>query len=460
MRKAKKPTPELIQLEDAPNQVGLPEDYRQLSPVIDQIFRKYRIVSRWREKRNGQEVSREGYTEINLRKSRSANGEPLGRGLLLSMQALNAFVNVDKTEDKRWLDWMLFQVGGGKEGQRRSEQAIESTRDRFIDERVRGFRDQSGTFHDPVSEVDAKARWERNRDRFVEVLTIGDQDMLEKLQVFGFHRNWPGPGGVYERAVNTVAKAQRMRRKFLAMNKFYQIEGKKDRLVGTVPEDFATVDLLEAAIKKVDKFFVTRLARKDNRVDFIMDNEDVTVLAPLTYAAAVRYGWDAWPWAVQNTFEDRLEEKGNDWNDPWLKVTKNEKQVIVYITFKCAMPSWITFENSKFSRSSFQNLALLMPTDSFRTMPIMEAKVHDEEGRSVLTLGEVRQQLGAEFARKGEEVPEEAEYPLRRGPCIFSDEAEFKRALKAFDDSVRSVERWRSKFKTGSIVIDYLGVAA
>jgi hypothetical protein len=71
---------------------------------------------------------------------------------------------------------------------------------------VRGFRDQSGTFHDPVSEVDAKARWERNRDRFVEVLTIGDQDMLEKLQVFGFHRNWPGPGGVYERAVNTVAR--------------------------------------------------------------------------------------------------------------------------------------------------------------------------------------------------------------------------------------------------------------
>jgi hypothetical protein len=195
-----------------------------------------------------------------------------------------------------------------------------------------------------------------------------------------------------------------MRRKFLAMNKFYQIEGKKDRLVGTTPDDFATVELLETAIKKVEKFFVTRLARKDNRVDLIMDTEDVTVLAPLTYAAAVRYGWDAWPWAVQDTFEERLEEKGNGWNDPWIKVTKNEKQVIVYITFKCAMPSWITFENSKFSRSSFQNLALLMPTDSFRTMPIMEAKVHDEEGRSVLTLGEVRQQIGAEFTRRGEEV--------------------------------------------------------
>jgi hypothetical protein len=125
MRKAKKPAPELIPLEDVPNPVvALPEDYRQLSPVIDQIFRKYRIVSRWREKRNGQEVAREGYTEVNLRKSRSSKGEPLGRGLLLSMQALNAFVNADKTEDKRWLDWMLFQVGGGKEGQRRSEQAI------------------------------------------------------------------------------------------------------------------------------------------------------------------------------------------------------------------------------------------------------------------------------------------------------------------------------------------------
>jgi hypothetical protein len=326
---------------------------------------------------------------------------------------------------------------------------------------VRGFRDQSGTFHDPVAEEDAKARWERNRDRFMEVLSIGDQDMLEKLQVFGFHRNWPGPGGIYERAVNTVITAQRMRRKFLAMNSFFQSSGKKKRIVGTMPDDFTTVELLEAAIKKVDKFFITRLARKDTRIDLIMDTEDVTVLAPLTYAAAVRYGWEAWPWAVRETFEERLEENAaNNWNDPWLKVTKNDKQVLVYITFKCAMPSWITFEHNRFSRSSFQNMALLIPAASLRTMPVMEAKVCDEEGRTMLSLAEVRQQIEEEFERKGAEVAEESEYPLRRGPCVFADEAEFKRVLKSFDDSVRAVERWRAKFKASSIVVEYLGEAA
>jgi hypothetical protein len=45
----------------------------------------------------------------------------------------------DKTPNKMWLDWMLFQAGGGKEGQKRSEHLIQKSQALFFEERVKGY---------------------------------------------------------------------------------------------------------------------------------------------------------------------------------------------------------------------------------------------------------------------------------------------------------------------------------
>jgi hypothetical protein len=40
-------------------------------------------------------------------------GKPLGRGPLMDQEVLNKLNELDNTPDKRYLDWMLYQAGGG-----------------------------------------------------------------------------------------------------------------------------------------------------------------------------------------------------------------------------------------------------------------------------------------------------------------------------------------------------------
>jgi hypothetical protein len=57
--------------------------------------------------------------EVNL-SVRGKDGLPLGKGPLLDPQVIEKFSELDTTKDKRYLDWMLFQAGGGAEAFRRS----------------------------------------------------------------------------------------------------------------------------------------------------------------------------------------------------------------------------------------------------------------------------------------------------------------------------------------------------
>jgi hypothetical protein len=42
------------------------------------------------------------------------DGQPLGYGPMMDREAFNKFADLDHSPDKRYLDWMLFQAGGGK----------------------------------------------------------------------------------------------------------------------------------------------------------------------------------------------------------------------------------------------------------------------------------------------------------------------------------------------------------
>ena len=49
-----------------------------------------------------------------------SNGRPLGRGPLLDPQVFTKFAELDTSPDKRYLDWMLYQAGGGAVAEKKS----------------------------------------------------------------------------------------------------------------------------------------------------------------------------------------------------------------------------------------------------------------------------------------------------------------------------------------------------
>jgi hypothetical protein len=63
--------------------------------VLDRIKKKYRLDA-----------------EVSIA-AQGADGSPLGRGLLMDPEVLNKLNELDTSPDKRYLDWMLYQAGGG-----------------------------------------------------------------------------------------------------------------------------------------------------------------------------------------------------------------------------------------------------------------------------------------------------------------------------------------------------------
>lgn len=443
-------------------------DFRSLPPEFVEVLRKYRLVSQNKVKKTvkGKTTERmvDGYTIVNLKKARGANQENLGEGPLIALDALQRIMAAAAEANKagndtgkgaavKWLDWMFFHMGGGREAQNRSKQAMDQVKERFIDERVRGYRDTNGVMHKPVPQEQAAARWDASTDRFCEVLKIGDQDMVDKLQVFGFYRNWPGQNRIFEKCCNAVTRFLRLVRKTKLMNKFYEQQNQGDKIISFLPETYGSIDQLDQASQRVERFFASRRARQDVRVSMIYDDDYVTALCPLTYAAAVKYGWDAWQWANRGTFEERLEGKGTDWNDPWTRSMK--ESVFVYIMFKVPMPSWVAYESNTFKRHTLQNLAVVIPKGELRNINPETVKLFDEENKSTLTFEEMEKNIREEAVR--EYNPEEEEFPIHRGPRVYQNNDEAEQVVTHLNHCLDAIAEWAATFDPKKITVEYLG---
>jgi hypothetical protein len=427
-------------------------DWNSLPAGVLKLFGKYRIIS---EQEIGPKKVK-GYTQVNLRRARDADGKVLGDGPLISQDALTRFVNaclVDGQVDCLWLDWIFFQVGGGQEAMRRANQAMEQVKERFLDERMRGFRDTKGQYHAPMTRQDAEAKWKGSDPRFQEVLFVCDQDMAEKLQVFGFHRNWPGQKDIYKKAATTVRQFLDYAANIAEMNAFLRKNEQQEKVIPTDVKSYATVDLLEQAVKKTERFFNSRAAREDIRIESVYSDEIVDVSCPITFAASVRYGWDAWGFSDRSVFEQCLEGSSSNWNDPWRKTTGQDNKIIVFFTFKVPMPSWITYDKSQFERITLNNVCAVLPRHALNRLTPEAAEFLDEEGRKV-TITAICEKIRDEVTRSCDS--EEEEYPILRGPRVFERAQQAETVIKSFEKAWGRVVTWAAKFNHKQVVVDYM----
>jgi hypothetical protein len=390
----------------------------------------------------------------NLQRARDSDGRILGRGHLLHMDVVEKFLKADTSPNHQWLDWMFFQVGGGQEALRRADQAVDQVRERFIEERVRGYRDMSGKYHDPISKVDAEEKWKVSHDRFNTVLNVADQDIVEKLHVFGFHRHWPGLNKNYEKCVKAVSSFLTLLPKACEMNDFMAKQGMRDKMIHIDSKDYQTVDLLEAAVGKIERFFAALAARKDIQIEQIYQDDFITVLCPLTYAAAVRYGWDGWPFASRDNFESNLEKDASGWQDFWRTLTGTDNKIVVYIQFHVPMPSWVSYEKEKFKRYTLQNIAMPIVKKELRNINFESLMVLDEENRPNQGLESIRSQIRHEPTR--DDNPANEEYPVVCGPRVLETREAAEEVIEHLQAAVERIKEWAARFDCKRVVSDYM----
>jgi len=246
--------------------------------------------------------------------------KPLGHGPKVEADVIKKLILADSTPDQRWLEWIFFQAGGGQRAKDAAKRALEQTKERFIDERVNGFEnpDTKEKFK-PVPKAEADARWAAVEPRWQEILISADQDVVDHLGVFGYHRGWPGKDKIYSRVTKAVSSFLKLQDKAEQMNAERMTQAAEP--IQLHPHSFATLDDLEKVIRKIDRYFASKEARDDIDVEKIFENDMVRVLAPLTYAASVRYGFDNWPFANRVVFGGVLDSH-QSFRDAWKSTTQ------------------------------------------------------------------------------------------------------------------------------------------
>jgi hypothetical protein len=416
-------------------------DFRTLPKNVLPTLRKYNIVSKPAKPAR----ARENWTQT------AVTSEGLGTGPLLDPEVVDRFLQADITPDKQWLDWMLFQAGGGRPAKARSKEFLQHIKEDWFSKHTKGYTNKrTGVKYPPVSMEEAQRAWTEAEPRFIKLSDIGDQDLVTERNVFGYFRHWPGQARIYEQIALAVNKFLKLRRKVVAANK-HGVE------VSMEPSAYSDVRDLQAAIQKVEAFFNTRAARMDYRIDNdkkIYDDPVIEVIAPLTYAAAVRYGWDEWEFSNPEKFTDQLTrgDSGSTWNttSPWAKFMR-DGNAFVFIHFKHPVPGWVSFENEQFRYYSLTNLAMVLPEKSLRHFNTQTTPVYDEENRHVMTLQDVKQMILNEPKRDYD--ADKDEYPYKN-PRVYSEQSEAEEIVRHFEAALQAIKQWGRTFDYSRIVKD------
>lgn len=100
-------------------------------------------------------------TEVNLY-VRGPDGKRMGKGPVLDDQVFNKFAELDNTRNKRYLDWMLFQAGGGQTAFDHSRDLWgDNTEEKTPEEFFKQFNEEKPdhtVYHDELSNIVQKLK--------------------------------------------------------------------------------------------------------------------------------------------------------------------------------------------------------------------------------------------------------------------------------------------------------------
>ena len=429
-------------------------------PKEMEVLKKYRIIlpAGYEVRVGGRRVL--AADEIRTSVLKSPQDSPLGMGPIMEPEVIDKLLQADLSPDKHWLDWIFFQAGGGERAVERGGAALQQIKDRFIDERANGFENPTTReFLPKVDQAEAERRWETALPKFKDLLKVCDQDSVSRLNTFGYFRKWPGHNRIYENVVAAVLRFQKLEKKVLRMNKEMEREGAPE--VPSTPQDIKTWEEMNKISDKTERYFASKVARDDKRLSGhparkdhqIYDDDYLSIRAPLTWAAAVHFGYPGWSWANREAFDEVLSTEGSDYRNEWKTLT-SKGNVYVYITFKAPVPIWVSRYESTFKRFQLTNLAVQLTANNMQNLTDTDSlEVWDEENRHSLTIRDVKDMILAEPTRQD---PPDEEIPLKRGANAYATPEEAQAVVAHLDAGLAAMVEWAQTFDPATIKQDAL----
>jgi len=249
-------------------------------------------------------------------------------GLKMDSDCLRRFAEGDPSGNLKYLDWMIFQAGGGTQKFERSvsqwekgdhgEQPVKGTlREKYLADAVTGYIDDDDKPVAPVSHDEAVKAWdEKDGDFYRRMHLYGDEEYA--LTGFGFYRSWPGKDSLYEQIVQAVSRFHRYRTKLVSLKKSVDLS------VASYP-NFR--DLLEVLSD------ITYLeVKNDADYDLVFENDHITVICPFNVGASMKFGHQKWCTANESMFKAAVAENGPN---RWKEYAK--ESALYYVTIKSSV---------------------------------------------------------------------------------------------------------------------------
>ena len=435
------------------------------------------------------------------------DGKKLGHGKLLSDDALQKFMDGDPSGNFKYLDWMLFQAGGGQDSMVKSLQLWDGEnatdpnslcnqcRTDFIEEQVKGYTDDQGVHHAPVTYAEAEAAWKRWEERSKFEFIMGDQDVASE-DGYGFHRNWPGKDGQYLKIVNAVKLWHLAQPKLLAQNQRYhrytalkQLPARNysnddaifmrkcaettmpsevvlDIYAGWKPKEYSQAgavykglnDLLRC-LADVRKMQILR----DIRFEQIYEDYAVKVICPLTIGASIKYGIGKWCVCNRSEFGRSFETHATGLTEGnWQRYNKTGP--LVFLSWKVPMPAWLHRMAIHINKDNLKRLSgqwddanwvdcqNQQTATSYRS--ILERLQDEHIGDGITRLNRIPEP----FAPAGDSASDIRFYQWggREPGRAWKDSQTGKDVIASFRDALDAVRRWGRTFQPERVVLDYV----
>jgi len=357
----------------------------------------------------------------------------------LEPDVIDRLVTADRSHDQKWIDWIFYQAGGGPEAEAKRERALASTKLEFFRMGAR----------DGVPQATLDKRWARQEPIFADYLISAPEDKLEYFKgTFGYYREWPGRNHVYETIERSLTEFQS---NFRQVVRLARLEPERD--IGTKPEDFHTVIELMQTVSRVKRFWksneIKTSAHPQRKDDLIYDDEVLHVIAPLTWAASVKYGHPAWLLSDPNELE-RSRSSVADYS-PWTSAYQTGN-VYVFLNFKVPMPVAVNLKGNDYEHSSLQMVRLNLHRDQLKGLGDHNKWEVITEAGDEGTVETLKQTILAEPTY--EMTPEEQAQPFNRGARRIKTEDQARHIIRHLDMALAAVAEWAAQFDPRTLKVD------
>lgn len=232
-------------------------------------------------------------------------------GQKMDEACIQKFIESDPSGNSKYLEWMLYQAGGGKDrldkstsqwekGDHGEPPVRETLKEQYIKDCLTGYKDDSNNFVPPVPQAEAERLWTEAEPRLRRQHIYGDEDYA--ITGFGFYRSWPGHNNLYEQIVQTVHRFHRYQQALKSQGKSVDLS------VNTYPN---LRDLMEA----LQDLTLIEL-KNDVLVHKVYEDELLVVMVPFTIGASIKFGIPKWCTSCESMMKQALAGQGpNRWKE-------------------------------------------------------------------------------------------------------------------------------------------------